>query len=352
VPPSPPAASTGTIGFRPPEGVDLLQRLRGQGTIRPAVDPGLAGGLRDWLEDGLAEAAGAVADGAGPVRVSKDALTGVLTCEAHQVARRTAPRVISEEMARGSLVDALFRQWVTTGRLDDPWADALGAVEVGGDPDGIAGFVAGLADERREALAEEIGEHAAGIVARWPVPSPMWLPRTQERVVVPLVGGRVVMSGVVDLAFGGPAGERASVCVVELKSGRRRVEHRGDLHFYALLETLRSGAPPFRIATYYTRTGELDVEAVNEDVLLSALQRVLAGAVKLCRLAAGTEPVRSPNGLCAWCSDLPQCGPGQDRVGSDVPRQAGDTTGDDDLDLVPAGLIGEGGNDGDEGADE
>ena len=46
--------------------------------------------------------------------------------------------------------------------------------------------------------------------ARWPVPSPMWLPRTQERVVVPLVGGRVVMSGVVDLAFGSPAAERAS----------------------------------------------------------------------------------------------------------------------------------------------
>ena len=284
------------------------------------------------------------------MRVSKEALTGVLTCEAHQVARRTAPRVISEEMARGSLVDALFRQWVTTGRLDDPWADALAAVAVGGDPDGIAGFVGALAEERREALAEEISHHAAGIVARWPVPSPMWLPRTQEKVVVPLVGGRVIMSGVVDLAFGGPAGERASVCVVELKSGRRRVEHRGDLHFYALLETLRSGAPPFRIATYYTRTGELDVEAVTEDVLVGSLQRVLAGAVKLCRLAAGTEPVRSPNGLCAWCSDLPRCGPGQERAGTDVPRRAGDTLGDGDLDLVPAGITGEGGTEDDEGA--
>jgi len=172
---------------------------------------------------------------------------------------------------------------------------------------------------------------------------------------VPLVGGRVVMNGVVDLAFGGPAGERASVCVVELKSGRRRVEHRGDLHFYALLETLRSGAPPFRIATYYTRTGELDVEAVSEDVLVDALQRVLAGAVKLCRLAAGTEPVRTPNGLCAWCGDLPRCEPGQARAGTDVPRRAGDADDDDDLDLALTGAVGEGGRDGfedDEGADE
>jgi hypothetical protein len=317
--------------YRPPEGADLLARLRGQGTTRPAVDPGLAGGLRDWLEDGLADAAGALGPDAVPVRVNKEALTGVLTCEAHLMTRRVSPRVISEELARGSLVDALFRQWVTTGRLDDPWPDALGAVSVGGDPEGIAGFVESLSPERREALAEEIALHAAGIVARWPVPNPMWLPRTQERVVVPLVGGRVVMNGVVDLAFGGPAGQRASVCVVELKSGRRRVEHRGDLHFYALLETLRSGAPPFRIATYYTRTGELDVEAVTEDVLLSALQRVLAGAVRLTRLAGGGEPARTPNGLCAWCSDLPRCPPGQERAGTDVARVPGDDDGEGEL---------------------
>jgi hypothetical protein len=351
VPPTivPTTTSGAPTGFRPPAGADLLGRLRAPGTIRPVVDPGLAGGLRDWLEDGLADVAGAVAPEAVPVRVTKEALTGVLTCEAHLVARRSAPRTVTVELARGSLVDALFRQWVTRGRLDDPWSDALAAVGVGGDPDGIAAFVDTLAPERRQTLAEEIAEHAAGIAARWPVPSPMWLPRTQERVVVPLVGGRVVMSGVVDLAFGGPAAERASVCVVELKSGRRRVEHRGDLHFYALLETLRSGAPPFRIATYYTGTGELDVEAVTEDVLLSALQRVLAGAVRLCRLAAGSQPARTPNGLCAWCADLPRCEPGQARAGTSVARQAGEADDDDeDYALVPPEAVGDGGGAGDE----
>jgi len=39
----------------------------------------------------------------------------------------------------------------------------------------------------------------------------------------------------------GSGGERASVCVVELKSGDG-ASSTGDLHFYALLETLRSGA--------------------------------------------------------------------------------------------------------------
>jgi hypothetical protein len=344
VPPLPTVAPA----FRPPEGDDLFGRLRGQGAVRPVVDPGLAGGLRDWLEDGLAEAASdgtgplPGGGGEGPVRVTKESLTRVLLCEAHLVARRAAPRAVSVELARGSLVDALFRKWVTTGRLDDPWSDALGAVRVGGDGDDIAGFVDALDREHSEALAEEIAAHAAGIVARWPVPSPSWFPRTQERVVVPLVGGRVLLSGVVDLAFGGPAGERASVCVVEIKSGRRRLDHRGDLHFYAFLETLRSGAPPFRIATYYTRTGELDVEPVTDDILVGALERVLAGAVRLCRLAAGTEPARSPNALCAWCGDLPRCDPGQTRAGTDVPRRVGDTEDDDDLLLAPADLVGEG----------
>jgi hypothetical protein len=306
--------------------------LRGSGTARPAVDPGLAGGLRDWLEDGLTGVADECPTDAGPVRVTKEALTGVLMCEAHLVGRRTSPRQVTVELARGSLIDALFRQWVTTGQLDDPWADAVGAVRVDGDTDVVA-FLDALPPERRQELTDEIAEHAAGIVGRWPVPSPMWLPRTQERLVVPLVGGRVVMSGVVDLAFGGPAGEKASVCVVEIKSGRRRVEHRGDLHFYALLETLRSGAPPFRIATYYTRTGELDVEAVTDDVLVGALQRVLAGTVRLCRLAGGTEPTRTPNGLCAWCTVLPGCEPGQARAGTDKPRQPGDTVDDEDFAL-------------------
>ncbi|HXQ59246.1 MAG TPA: PD-(D/E)XK nuclease family protein [Acidimicrobiales bacterium] len=330
--------------IRPPEGSALLERLRGQTTARPTVDPGLAGGLRDWLEDGLAGVTDGLPVDAAPVRVTKEALTGVLMCEAHLMARRTSPRTVTVELARGSLVDALFRQWVTTGRLDDPWPDALGAVRADGDTD-IIDFLEAMDAPNSRELAREVAEHAAGVVARWPVPSPTWLPRTQERLVVPLVGGRVVLSGVVDLAFGGPASERASVCVVEIKSGRRRVEHRGDLHFYALLETLRSGAPPFRIATYYTRTGELDVEPVTDDVLVGALQRVLAGTVRLCRLAAGTEPTRTPNGLCAWCAALPGCEPGQARAGTDVPRRVGDATTDDDFSLLAETDTGGGGGD-------
>jgi hypothetical protein len=305
----------------PPDGAGVLHRLRGDGAARPPVDPGLAGGLRDWLEDGLAEAVTHVPADSGPIRVNKETLNQVLVCEAHLAACREAPRVVTVELARGSLVDALFRQWVTVGGFDDPWGDALAAVEVDGDRDGVVAFVTGLPATRRRALADEVTGHAAGIAGRWPALSPSWMARTQERLEFPLCGGRVVLAGVVDLIVGGPARGSASVCVVELKSGGRRVEHRGDLHLYALLETLRSGAPPFRIATYYSATGELDVEPVGDDALVGAVQRVLAGTVRLCRLAAGAEPARTPNPLCAWCAGLPRCAPGQARAGTAVPRR-------------------------------
>ena len=227
--------------------------------------------------------------------MNKESLNQVLLCEAHLASCRQGPRLRTAELARGSLVDALFRQWVTIGVIEDPWADAVGALEVDGDRDGVVAFVTELpVAALRRRLMTEVVEHATNIAERWPVLSPAWLPRTQERLEVPLCGGRVVLAGVVDLVLGSPAQDRASVCLVELKSGGRRIEHRGDLHFYALLEALRSGAPPFRIATYYSGTGELDAEPVAEDTLVGALSRTLDGTVRLCRLAAGVEPVRRP----------------------------------------------------------
>ena len=301
----------------------LLRRLRGDGLPRPLVDAGLAGGLRDWLEDGLVEAVASLPVDVDLVRVNKESLSQVLVCEAHLVARRGAPRVVTVDLARGSLVDALFRQWVTTGVVDDPWNDAVAALEVEGDRDAIVAFVARLPAATRRRMMAVVAEHAATIAERWPGLSPTWLPRTQERLEVPLCGGRIVLAGVVDLVLGRPARDRASVCLVELKSGTRRLEHRGDLHFYALLEALRSGAPPFRVATYYSGTGELDAERVDEDTLVSALWRALDGVTRLCRLAAGAEPGRTPNHLCAWCVGLPHCAPGQQRAGTGVPQVAG-----------------------------
>lgn len=291
-----------------------MVRLRGGQAARPAVDPGLAGGLRDWLEDGLVADIAALPADVLEVRVSKHDLTRVLTCEAQLVAQKAAPAPVTAEMALGCLVDAAFRQWVTIGVVADPLADGLEALAADGDGDRVSAFVAGLSAGERRGLDDQLRRHVEGIVRRWPVPHPAWMPRTQANLTVPLGGGRVVLSGIADLMLGAPASAVASVCVVEVKSGPRRVEHRADVHFYALLETLRSGAPPFRVATYYTATGELDVEPVGEDLLTATVPRVLEGTSRLCRLAAGQQPTRTPNPLCGWCPDLPGCEPGRRHV--------------------------------------
>jgi hypothetical protein len=291
---------------------DLLARLRGVGRRRPDVDPAFAPGLREWLEDALAPAAAALPAHLPPARVDKQALTQVLTCEAHLVASRAAPRV-TVELVRGILVDALFRQWVTTGAIGDAMGEALDACA--GDDGAVTAFVAGLSASARRQLTDEVAEQAARIAAQWPVPAGAWLPRTQERLTVPLCGGRIVMSGVIDLAFGAPAGRSASTCLVEVKSGRRRAEHRSDLHFYALLETLRSGAPPFTVGTYYAAIGQLDAEPLEEDLLVGTLGRVVDGTERLCRLAGGAAPRTRPNPLCSWCVALPGCAAGRERVG-------------------------------------
>lgn len=319
------AGRSGTIG---PETV--LSRLRGDVARRPLVDAGFAGGLREWLEDSLAGPAAGLRRESRPLRVKKEDLNNVLVCEGYASARASRPRRATFELVRGVLVDALFRQWVTSGRIDDPWDDAVAATVVGAEGT-ILNFLSSLDAPSRRRLAEEVTAHADCIVSTWPVPSPGWYARTQERIEVPLAGGAVVLTGVIDLALGAPSSGQASVCLVEMKSGVRRLEHRGDLHYYALLETLRSGAAPFRVATYYSATGELDAEQLNEDVLTGALQRLIAATKRLCRLASGAEPARSPNPLCGWCEDLPRCDLGKARAMRSTPMEGGSPRNDDDL---------------------
>ena len=304
--------------WQPLAGAPLLERLRVTGRPRPSLDPTLSRRLRDRLDDGLEFLIQPDVEPA-PIVVTKDRLTQVLTCEAHHVASQFGERRPSQAMACGALIDNLFRQLVATGSIGDPMTDGLAALTLDDHQRGLVDWIERLPGPERSELAVEVERQAAGLVARWPTLSPGWLPRTQQPIKASLAGGRVLLSARVDLAIGRPAVKHASVGIVELKSGKRRAEHRADLHFYALIEALRSPAPPFMVATYYSRTGELDVEPVSEDLLAAAARRTIAAAEALYRLAAGAEPNRTPNPLCGWCDALPTCEPGQERTGTSIP---------------------------------
>jgi hypothetical protein len=314
-------------GWHPLSGDDLLERLRVTGRRRPAVDPELAERLRCDLDQGIAVARagagepagdrGADACGANRFRsrstlvVTKEGLTRVLACDAHRFAPGFGEGTPNAALACGALIDVLFRQLVTVGASDDPMADGLAALSVDGRQRSLVAWIERLPAVDRSELRSEVERQAEGLRHRWPSLEPGWLPRTQETIRAQLGGGAVELSARVDLAIGRPAVDEASVAIVEVKSGSRRAQHSADLHFSALIETLRSPAPPFVVATYYTRTGELDVEPITEELLSASARRTLAGTRALMEPSPGAGPRRTPNGLCSRCLAISAPIPGQ-----------------------------------------
>jgi hypothetical protein len=282
----------------PLAGGALLERLRNTGRPRPHADPHLARRLRDWLED----AVGPVAP-VEPLLVTKDRLTQVLACESHCTDSAFGRRPPTVAMACGALMGALFRQLITVGAIGDPMGDGLAALSVDGRQHDLVGWINGLEGPVRDELVSEVERQAEGLRRRWPSLEPAWLPRTNQSLRVELAEGAVELSARPDLAVGRPLPHKASVALVEVKSGMRRPEHREDRHFDALCEALRSPAPPFAVATYYTRTGEVDVDPVSPELLVAAARRTAVGIRRMLELAEGASS--RPGDLCRLCSVLP-----------------------------------------------
>jgi hypothetical protein len=275
---------TGT--WQPLAGERLLDRLRFTGRHRPEADPELPRALRAVLGDGR-PGDGVVARAGAPRVVTRDVVTRLLgqgPGGAGGCATPTAP------LAVGFLMKALFRQLNVLGRIDDPLADGLAALTVDGHAQ-LVDWITRLAPADLAELSAEVDRQASALARRWPTLSPCWLPRTRQTLRAPLAGGAVSLVAQVDLAIGRPAPDRASVGIVELRSGYRRPGHAADLHFCALVETLRTGVPPFVVATYYSRDGELDVEPVDGELLLAAARRTAAALRVLHGPADGPVPV-------------------------------------------------------------
>ena len=299
-------------------GTEVLALLRGDASNRPQFDPGLAGGLRAWLEDaayGVVASRGDLAaplvlgprvvlpgDGVKPAGEPGQAGPGQAGRE--QAGREQAghEQVDSlqklstesfssgtggrgrdgrpnEDVLLGRLVHTLFRQLVMGGTLGDPWHDALDGLAAAGSKDVVRRCEA-LDGPERTALAERVAAHAGHLVDLMPRLAPGWMPRTDDHVAIPLAGGRIVLHGVFDLLVGLPHPGAASLCALGLTTGRPWAWERRSLHFLALLETLRSGTPPFRLALIESATGRYGAEDVREDhlrAIASHLSAWLAG---------------------------------------------------------------------------
>ncbi len=135
--------------------------------------------------------------------------------------------------------------------------------------------------------------------------------RLQEPIRVTLADERVILSGRLDLVLGAPTSERAGATLIDIKSGTRRIDDITDAGWYAVLETLRHGVPPFQSGNYYLRDGILDLSVVDSPRVQQAAARIVEGVGRLLRLATGHSSTTTPNALCQWCSEFTSCEPGQ-----------------------------------------
>jgi hypothetical protein len=249
-------------------GREVLALLRGDTTARPNFDPALAGGMRAWLEDAAYDVVSARGEHAPPLVLGPRQVLG-------NAAEHPDDDTLSDVAVLSRLVHALFRQIVTAGVLGDPLPNAIGALRaMGSDP--VPDHVEALPQPARAALADHLEAHARTLEALVPRLAPGWMPRTDDYVAVPLAGGRVVLHGVFDLLVGLPRPPTAALCAVGLSTGGPWAHERRSLHYLALLETLRSGTPPFRLALLDSASGRYGVEDVREEHLRAVASHIVA----------------------------------------------------------------------------
>jgi hypothetical protein len=308
---------------------DVLAVLGAPADARPSFDAELRHQLRAELEHALSSVIGrAGAAGLLPLSVTKHALSGVHGCEAKYLAELDFPGW-SVATARGAVahkaieLSAHVRGDFTPLDLVDEALARLTESEYG-----LASWLQTCTEIERAELRAVANDRVATFLEAWPPLSRRWRPVTESRVRVDLLDGAVVLHGKADLTLGHAQGTTARKVLVDLKTGGFAPAHRDDLRFYALLETLKIGVPPRRVATYYLDSARAIAEDVDEDVLLSAVHRLVDGVTRMVVLGAGdAEPVRRAGPPCRWCPLRSGC----------ATADAFERADPDDVDLRPIG---------------
>lgn len=304
----------------PPESLSLtpvqrqtLDSLAAAPEERPVFPEDLRARLRSAIEAEVAGPASALPDGA-TLFVSKRALSTVHACEARWRSDvltsdfLPSPAVVQGAVAHKAIELTLNRRSPSTpADLVDTAIDRLAQAD------------RWMSDWLRACDEDDRAEVRGAAVARvtsftevWPPLKAAWRPVTEQSLRAELAGGRIVVSGRVDLALGKADGMRAGKVVVDFKTGQFAVHHLDDLRLYALVETIRTGVPPRAVASSYLDSGRLHVEAVTEGVLEAATARLADGVGRMVAILHGDEePGRRPSGACSWCRELETCSVGQ-----------------------------------------
>lgn len=241
------------------------------------ADRGWVGGLRERLEDAVAANPAGIA-GAGETPVVLE----------------TSPAPLDV------LVGVVFRQWLVTGQVSDPWAEgltALGAL-------GRSGLVERLLQQtgRRAARTRAELGRASQALAGLERLDPRWLGCPGERISAALGGGLVQVVAEVDLGVGPAPIQRASRCLVQVTAGGSPLRLARGLRRAALVEALRNGVPPFQVVGLALGSSRAALWPVQRGLLEQALSELVAelGAALSRRRAGGSSrPQKMPTGVAA-----------------------------------------------------
>ena len=291
---------------------ELLDALGAAAGERPSFDSGLRHELRAALEDGLRDVVDELVEGDDAVFVSKHGLASVHGCEARWMAEEEQPFEWTVASARGSVAHKAIELSVhlrgepTPVELVD---ESLARLEEG--TDSLARFLQGCTEVDRAELRSEAADRVTKFIECWPPLQRSWRPVTESRLRAELLDQRVVLQGKVDLSLGQARGTTAGKVIVDLKTGGFSPAHHDDLRFYALVETIRLGTPPRRVASYYLDAGALRPEDVTVGVLQAAVRRTVDGVTKMLELRAKVrDATRNPGPPCRWCCLSDQCAEG------------------------------------------
>ncbi|HUS62858.1 MAG TPA: PD-(D/E)XK nuclease family protein [Acidimicrobiales bacterium] len=301
--------------------------LRDRDTPRPSFDAELALDLRDELEERLAPVAALLPDGE-QLHVNKGALSQVLACERYHLAAAEDAFSWTVANARGTIAHKAVELSVTMDAETPPLVLVDAAIERILDDGGDYSPRDWLNEASMAEVAElkaEVNDIVVKFQECFPPLDKRWRPRTESPARVELCADAIVLRSKVDLALGRPNGLEARVVIIDLKTGRAHGNHIDDLRFYALLDTIRNGVPPFRIASYYLESARWHHEDVDAEVLRATVRRVSDGVIKLAELRlTAREPDITPNPACGWCPARDGCAGAETWVSMSAARALGE----------------------------
>lgn len=284
------------------------------GSERPTFSPLFRDEVREIIEDGLAPLAGPLdALAISPLSASKHTLAAVLGCEVRAMDEIDTFPGWSPPLARGKVAHKAIE-------LSVFWRGAPSPLELVGEAlarltetdTSLGLWLQTISEVERAEITAEANDRVAAFLEAWPPLKREWRPVTEATLSQEFCGDRIVLRGKVDLMLGQTRGSEAGKVLVDFKTGGFSPAHLEDLRFYALLELLKVGVPPRRVASHYLDSGRIVPADITTDAMLAAAARLVAALTTLVELMSDSRsPVVRTGPSCRWCPLLSTCGAGQ-----------------------------------------